>query len=520
MNSASSNDPHGSEELARRQANSREMGGKTKIDRQHAQGRLTARERVEYLLDPGSFLETGLLAHSERPEAQAKTPADGKICGYGTINGQTICITADDATVLAGSGGRIGYQKEYETHEYARKRGYPSIHLGDGGGARIPDIMGATGMMRFTVPISHPPRDRETPMITIIMGECYGGPSWKAAMSDVVIQVKGSVMAVSGPPVLQAATRESVSPEELGGWEVHARKTGLVDLFAETDQEALQLARLVLDYLPRNCRQLPPRIPAESAATTDWENFLEVMPRDPRKVYDMNQLLASLVDPGSLLPFKPQYDGSLITALARLDGRSVGILANNPKVMAGAMGPGACEKAIAFIAFCDSFHIPLLFLHDTPGFYVSKAAEARKMPQKIMSFIDAIHHSTVPRIALIVRKSYGMAHCNMVGANMGADFLLAWPKAEISFMSPLVAAEVVLGRKLAQSDDPEAMRQAFLDEMDRMNAPWEAAGENLIDRIIDPKDTRQELIRSLDLACGQESYRFSQRKLANWPRMT
>lgn len=327
-------------------------------------------------------------------------------------------------------------------------------------------------------------------------------------------------MAVSGPPVLKAATREEVTPAELGGWEMHARKTGLVDLFAETDEEALALAKKVLTYLPSNAKELPPRKASTDQAPLAEEELAGIIPQDPRKVYDMHKLLERVVDTDSLLELKPHFAGSLITALARLDGRVVGLLANNPKVMAGAMGPGACEKAISFIALCDSYHIPLVFVHDTPGFYVSKAAEERKMPQKIMSFIDAIHHSTVPRIGLIVRKSYGMAHCNMLGARMGADFLLAWPKAEISFMSPLVAAEVVLGRKLAQSNEPEALRAAFLAEMDRMNAPWEAAGRNLIHRIIDPRETRQELVQCLNIACGQDAYRFSERRLANWPRMT
>jgi acetyl-CoA carboxylase carboxyltransferase component len=492
-----------------------EMGGQEKIEKQHSLGRLTARERIAKLLDSGTFEERGLLAHSDLPEAKDKTPADGKVCGLGMIDGRWVGITADDATVLAGAGGRIGYQKEFKTHYYAQKKGLPSIHLGDGGGARIPDIMGATGMMTFAYDISHPPRRRRTPLIVAIMGECYGGPTWKAANADIVIQVKGSTMAVTGPPVLQAATGEKVSKEDLGGWKMHAEKTGIVDLFAEDDADALRLIQKVLGYLPNNYQELPPKVKPLPPSKFKQNRLLEVLPDDPRKPYDMHELLEMVFDTQSILELKPSYDGSLITALARLDGEVVGILANNAKVNAGAMGAGACEKATSFICLCDSFHIPLIFLHDTPGFYVSKAAEEKQMPLKIMGFIQALHYSTVPRVSLMVRKSYGMAHCNMVGANMGAEVVLAWPQAEISFMAPEVAANVVLGRKLAQMPNAEEVKAAFLAEMNQMNEPWEAAGRNLIDKIIDPRQTRQELSKALQIAHGG-GQRKSKRLLANW----
>jgi acetyl-CoA carboxylase carboxyltransferase component len=505
--------------LAEKNQQSLEMGGKEKIKKQHNLGRLTARERIQKLLDKNTFFEIGQLAHSDLPEAQTKTPADGKVCGIGDIAGQKVGISADDATVMAGAGGRIGYQKEFKIHQYAHKKGFPSIHLGDGGGARIPDIMGATGMMTFTYDVMSEPRNRKTPLITAIMGECYGGPTWKAANSDIVIQVKGATMAVSGPPVLEAATGEKLSAEELGGWKLHAEKSGIADLFAEDDEDCLRLIRKVLHYLPANYRELP-------AQTNDFENpqfkqerLLQIIPPDARMAYDMHDILPMIFDKGSLLELKPFFDGSLITAWARLGGQVVGVLANNPKVYAGAMGPGACEKATSFITLCDSFHIPLLFLHDTPGFYVSKTAEERKMPLQIMNFIRALHHSTVPRIALIIRKSYGMAHCNMVGANMGADFMLAWPNAEISFMAPEVALNVMLGKKLKEASSPESLREAFLAEMNRMNAPWEAAGKNLIDKIIDPRDTRKELLQALKIAQGNKNYSRSKRLMANWPKI-
>jgi acetyl-CoA carboxylase carboxyltransferase component len=219
-----------------------------------------------------------------------------------------------------------------------------------------------------------------------------------------------------------------------------------------------------------------------------------------------------------VLELKPLFDGSLITALARLGGHVVGVLANNPKATAGAMGPGACEKATSFICLCDSFHIPLVFLHDTPGFFVGRRAEEGAMPLKIMNWIEALHHATVPRISVIVRKSYGMAHCNMSGGNMGNDVLLAWPGAEVSFMAPAVAVNVVHGRKIAAGEGPS--KEALMEEISRANAPWEAAGRGYIDRIIDPRDTRIELMRALARARGPDGQGGrSKRLLASWPRM-
>jgi acetyl-CoA carboxylase carboxyltransferase component len=234
----------------------------------------------------------------------------------------------------------------------------------------------------------------------------------------------------------------------------------------------------------------------------------------------MHRLVEAVCDPGSVLELKPYFDGSLITALARIDGRVVGVLANNPKVTAGAMGPGACEKATSFICLCDSFHIPLVFLHDTPGFFVGRRAEEGAMPLKIMNWIEALHHCTVPRISVVVRKSYGMAHCNMSGGNMGNDVLLAWPNADVSFMAPAVAVNVVYGRKLAEMPNRAEAHAELMDEISRTNAPWHAAGLNYIDRVIDPRDTRSEIARALARAAGPDGNGGrGKRLLANWPRM-
>lgn len=512
---------YGLAELAKAQAAALAMGGEQRIARQHAKGRMTARERIAALLDADSFEEMGLLARSDLPEMRDKTPADGKITGFGRIDQRPLIVSADDVTVLAGAGGRVGVGKQMRWMEYALDRGYPCVHLGDAGGARVPDIMGSAGMMSMVYPINETrPRDRQVPLVTAIMGECFGGPVWTASISDLVVQVKGTAMCVGGPSILEIATGEKATAAQLGGWELHARTTGQVDLFAEDDAHALALIRHALAYLPSSAQDLPPvetgRAPADSDAV------LDVVPADPRLTYDMHALLARIIDPDSLLELKPWYDGSLITALCRIDGQVTGVLANNPKVTAGAMGPGACEKATSFIALCDSFHIPLLFVHDTPGFFVGKHAEERQMPLKIMNFIEALHHCSVPRVSLVVRKSYGMAHCNMSGGNMGNDCLLAWPGADISFMAPAVAVNVVAGRKLAELPAEEAaqMRAQMAAEIARGNAPWDAAAANLIDRVIEPAHTRAEIVAAFRRARGPAGIAVrSQRRLANWPRM-
>ncbi len=513
-------DPHHVEDLAARREGALAMGGPAKVDKLHAAGKLTVRERIDLVLEPGTFREVGLLAHSDLPEAREKTPADGKVCGFGLLDGRTVYVSGEDATVLAGSGGRVGVKKDHDAMSYAVKKGYPIVALGDGGGARIPDIMGATGMMGMVYPISGPPRDRRVPFIATILGECYGGPTWKASVADVVIQVKGAVMAVSGPPVLAAATGEEVTKEEIGGWELHARVTGQVDLFAESEKDCMVLVRRALSYFPSNADELPPVQRSQDPPDRALDDVLTVLPERAKVAYDMHKILTRVFDEGSLLELKPFYDASLITSLGRLDGHPVGVLANNPMQRAGAMGPGACEKATAFICLCDSFHIPLVFFHDTPGFFVSKAAEEKKMPLKIMTFIEALHQSTVPRLSVVVRKSYGMAHCNMSGGNMRSDCLVAWPTADVSFMAPEAASNVVFGRKVDDYDDADGPRAELIEQMKRLNAPWEAAGAGLFDDVIDPRDTRRVLVGALRRALGPKGDRGrSERRLASWPRM-
>lgn len=324
-------------------------------------------------------------------------------------------------------------------------------------------------------------------------------------------------MAVSGPRVLEMATGEKVaSPEDLGGWKLHAEVTGLIDRVAEDEPHCHQLVRDFLSYLPSNSDELPPR--SRPAASQDEQpDPAAIVPAEPQRGYDMMRLIETIADPASIFPIKPDFDRSVITALARLDGYPVGIIANNPSKLSGAMGPEGCDKCVQFLCLCDSFHIPVVFLHDTPGFRVGREAEAKRMPGRIINFIQALSLTTVPKISLVIRKSYGMAYSNMAGPGMGADFQFAWPGADISFMAPEVAANVVHQRKIQHAADPQAAWRAAVDEMRSASAPWRAAGLGFLDDVIEPRETRAVLLQALELARGERGKGKGQRLLANWP---
>jgi methylmalonyl-CoA decarboxylase subunit alpha len=505
------------DELEQRKRKARRMGGAEKLAERAKRGLLSARERIDRLLDPDSFFELGLLNHSDVPGLEDKTAADGKICGYGTIDGRTVVVKADDQTVLAGSGGRVGGRKANAVAELAIKKGYPIINLGEAGGARIPDIQGSDGLSRMTMKPDLALRNRRVPLVAAILGECFGSPSWYAALADFVVQVKGSCMAVSGPRVLEVATGEKVTNEELGGWEVHARITGQVDRVAEDEDHCFAIIREFLAYLPSHSGALPPTRAGDADAASRQEALQQIIPDSPKRAYDMRELVRILVDHREIFELKPDFDRSVITALARLDGKPVGIIASNPMFSAGAMGPDGCDKCTSFTVLCDSFNIPLIFLHDTPGFFVGKSAELKRMPGKIINWFEALVQSTVPKISLVIRKSYGMAYSSMAGPDTGADFLFAWPTADISFMSPEVAANVTHFRKIKDAADPDALRQEIIEEMRLASAPWRAAGLHLIDDVVMPRDTRRILIESLALARGNRDGGLSERRLAGWP---
>lgn len=504
------------EELHARRQRALQMGGEQKLEARRARGMLSARERIDTLLDADSFFEVGLLNHSDMPGMETRTPADGRVCGYGTLDGRPVVVKADDQTVLAGSGARIASRKAHQVAMMALEKGYPFISLGEAGGARIPDIQGSDGLSSSGLKLDMALRDRRVPCVSTVMGDSFGSPVWYAAFSDFAVQTKDSCMAVVSPLVLEVATGEKVSNEELGAWPVHARQTGLIDRVAENEQEALALLREYLSYMPSNCEELPPALPYAEEADARQHKLADILPESSRTAYDMRKLLRILVDHETLFELKPDFDRSVITCLARIDGQAVGIIANNPMFNAGAMGPKGCAKCTKFITTCDSFHIPLIFLHDTPGFFVGKNAEHAGVAGQIINFFEAVAHATVPKIALVIRKSYGMAYYNMGGGPMNMDFQFAWPSADISFMAPELAAEVTFARKLRDAEDRDAVKQDIVSEMRNQSSPWRAAGLHYLNDVIDPTETREVLKRSLRIARGKRGGK-SERKLASWP---
>ena len=510
------------EELKRRREKALQMGGPEKVKRQHDQGKLTARERIARLLDPDSFLEVGMFNCSDVPGMEDKTPADSKIAGFGKIDGRPVAIVANDFTVLAATSSRVAGRKEGEVKVLAARRGIPVVYLGEAGGARMPDIMGAKGLASiggggYDTFLQIMSRVRKSPMVTAVMGECYGMPTWMACLSDFVVQVKGSAMAVSGPRVLELAISEKITDEELGGWKVHAEITGNADRVAENEEECFAIIREFLSYMPSHCDEPPPVKPVPEGSGSRMDRILDLLPEKRNRAYDMNKILSTIVDGGTLFPVKPLFGKSVITSLARVGGKVIGIIANQPIIKAGAMDTDGIDKVISFLCLCDSFNIPLLFFHDTPGFLVGKEAERKRVGARVMNYMNALGQITVPKISIIVRKTYGMAFWNMAGSGCATDFLVAWPTAEMSFVDPEIAANVVFAGKLQDSPELAAQKDKFVQQMIEDSAPYPAAGMHYLHDVIDPRGTREYILQALEISRNRRTGGVGEHRLANWP---
>ncbi|MDW7673367.1 MAG: carboxyl transferase domain-containing protein [Bacillota bacterium] len=503
-------------ELAMKKERALLMGGQKKIDQQHSLGRLTARERIEKLVDPGSFMELGMLNCSDVPGKENTSAGDGVIGGIGKVAGRPVVIQAADKTVFAATEGAVHFRKVGALHKYAVKRGFPLFNLGEGGGLRMPDGMGSDGISDKMMPLDLLLHGRQVPTISGIMGDSFGGPTWVAVSADFVSQVKGTCMAVAGPRMLEVATGEKISEEELGGWKVHAELTGQVDSFVDNDEECLAAMQQFFSFMPSNANEEPPFKETSDDPYRSVDRLGELVPTVRKRAYDMKKIIKEIVDDGSFFEMKPFYGKALITGLAHMNGRVVGIVANQTIHNAGAAGPEECNKAIEFICLCDSYHIPMIFLHDIPGFRVGSLAEKRKMPTKIMAWNQALAWSTVPKISVVIRKSIGAAYGNMCGPGLGADFLVAWPTAEINFTGPEVGINVVYGRQLAELDNPAEERRKLLERWEFDSSPYKAAAKHFLDDIIAPKDTRKFLCQALEYSCMKNGSK-GQRLLANWP---
>lgn len=500
------------------------MGGAERVARQHKRGRLTARERVEKLLDPGSFFEFGMLAHANIPELEKLSAADGRICGMGTIQGRKVAVIAQDRTVLGGSGGTVGHRKTDTQRELAVQGGYPVIELADeAGGVRIQDVMGARGWLGEWLAYTTGYREhidnitRRVPRVSAIMGECFGEPSWNAAKADFVVMMKGTAMGAAGPKMLERSIGQTITAQELAGWELQSRVTGQADAVAENDEECLAIVKEFLSYMPANCNEEPPYIPPQDDPYRRLENVGKIVTTQLNRSYDMYRLIKMIVDDGKYFPLKKDYAPSLVTCLARIGGRVVGIYGNNPMFNAGAPDVPASEKGVNFLCLCDSFNIPLISLMDIPGMFPGKEAEKLKLPTKIIVWLQAQNLVTVPRIHIIVRKYYAMGVLCMQGHLKRTDIIAAWPTARLSFVDPDIGLELAMESRIQEAEDPGAEKERVREEWMALSPPWGAAGVYGLHDIIDPRDTRKFIVQSLEMLRGNKEKVISRHRLQDWP---
>lgn len=506
-------------EYDRRREKALAMGGEAKLARRRAAGILNARERIDYLVDEGSFLESGLFGHSSVVAADKdRTPADGKISGYGRLDGREVAIVANDFTVKGASSSATNGKKIGQMKRVATQRGLPMVFLGESSGARMPDTMGSRGMgaLLGNDPTQYQ-RLRETPWASAVLGDCYGSSTWYAVLSDFNVMRKGAVMAVSSARLSSLAIGEQVEPEELGGWRLHYQTTGYADRAVATDEEALDAVKAFLAYLPAHHNEAPPRRPTGPDDEPDVGKILDHLPESRTRVYDMRKLIRAVVDKESYFELKPGFGKAGVTALARLAGNTVGFVANNPFFKGGALDADACDKFVSMLVLCDSFNIPIVMLVDTPGFVIGTDAERRRAPGKIMNFMNALSLCTMPKLSLILRKSYGQAYLNM-GGGRNSDEVAAWPTAEVSFMTPEFAVQVVHGSGDAAFRDPESEEfQRALGRMEEDGSIWDIAGNYAVQHVIRPEETRNYLLRMLEVHRLRLTNGVGRHLMGAWP---
>jgi len=498
-------------ELSDRRAKALAMGGPDKLAKRKAEGHLNARERIDYLIDPGSFSESGMFAASHRPEVRNRTPADGKIAGFARIDGREVALVSNDFTVLGASSSVINMKKIKHVKQVANKRGLPLVLLGESSGARMPDRMGAAGRAIVAQDPTEYQRLRESPWVSALMGACYGSSTWYSAMSDFVIMRKGSTMAIASARVTSMAINKPIEPEELGGWRVHAEKSGLVDMVVDTDQQALDAAKRFLSYMPSHCMAPPPEVAVPPGSDEGSKKILEILPESRTKVYDVRKIIAAIVDRDSQFEVKQRFGRSITTSLARLDGKSVGFIASNPMYKGGALDVNACNKVTSFMVLCDSFNIPIIFMVDVPGFLIGVEGEMRGASGRVINWMNAMSLVTVPKITIIMRKSYGQAYINM-GGGRNCDEFVCWPTADLGFMDPAVGANVLVGDKAGKD-----ARQEVQDAIAQDTSAWGLAELYEAQTVIDPRDTRAYLIRALETHRMRMSGGVGKHLLHNWP---
>ena len=491
------------EQLRALEAEALRGGGEERVEAQHKKGKLTAQERLDVLLDPGSFHELDMfVTHNCRDFGLEKQryPRDGVITGWGAIDGRLVYVFSQDFTVFGGSLSETYAQKICKIMDLALDNGAPVIGLNDSGGARIQEGVASLGgyaeiFYRNTM------ASGVVPQISAIMGPCAGGAVYSPAITDFIFMVEHtSFMFVTGPNVIKTVTQEEVTFDELGGADVHTGRSGVAHFAHANEVESLTAIRRLLTFLPSNNLDDPPVIECKDPIDRRDEKLLHIVPVDPNKPYDIRDVIGRVVDDGDLMEVQPNYAGNIVTGFARLNGRPIGVVANQPAHMAGVLDIDASLKGARFVRFCDAFNIPLVTFVDVPGFLPGTAQEFGGLIKHGAKLLYAYCEAMVPKLTVITRKAYGGAYDVMSSKHIRSDINFAFPTAEIAVMGPKGAAEIIFRRELSESDDPEALLEQKVEEYrERFANPYIAAARGFLDAVIDPRDTRPRLIAALEM---------------------
>ena len=502
------------EDLEARRAKIRLGGGEEKIAKQHSRDKLTARERIALLIDDGTFTELGIHGKphfSQRAMDGVDAPADGVITGYGKLDGRLTAVCAYDFTVMAGSMGMTGEIKVTRLRELALTKRIPFIWLLDSAGARVQEAAGSLfagsgHLFREEVVMSG-----VIPQIAALMGPCAAGTAYIPGLADFVPMVKGrGSMALAGPHLVKAAVGEDVTQEELGGSRVHTRKSGVGDMEVASDEECIAQIKAYLSYMPQNCEEAPPvRIGGVGGVKPDPidrrdEELLDVLPESNRKPYDMYEVIRRITDDGEYFDMKGQWAKTIITCFARFGGRPAGIVANQPKQLGGILDNDSADKAARFVNLCNAFGIPLVFLMDVPGFMVGTKVEAGGIIRHGAKMLYAVANATVPKLTVITRKAYGAGYYVMNGRAYEPDLIVAWPSAEISVMGAEGVVEIAFRKQVDEAEDPTAKKAELIEGFKKIFDVYIAAGNDLIDDVIDPRETRETICRGLEMSAGKK----------------
>ena len=508
------------EELRRRRAVAEGEGREKAIAKQHDRGKLTARERIDLLLDEGSFVETDALAVHRATGfgiEDKKIPGDGVITGHGTVDGRRVAVFSQDFTAFGGSLGEVFAEKVVKVMDLAEKMGVPVVGLNDSGGARIQEGVVSLGGYG-DIFLRNVRSSGVIPQLSVIMGPCAGGAVYSPAITDFVVMVQDTAhMFITGPDVIKTVTGEDVTFEDLGGAVAHASKSGVAHMAAASEEEAIEDVKVLLGFLPSNNLEMAPIVPTDDPVDREVTELDTFMPDQPNVPYDVRDVITSVVDDEDFVEVHPRYAQNIVVGFARIDGRSVGVVANQPQHLAGVLDIESSEKAARFVRTCDAFNIPIVTLVDVPGFMPGVDQEHSGIIRRGAKLLYAYAEATVPKVTIILRKAYGGAYDVMGSKHLGADVNLAWPTAEIAVMGAKGAVSILYRRELADADDPDRLHEEFEEEYARDLAnPWRAAERGYVDAVIEPNQTRIELARALEFTSSKREAR-PPRKHGNIP---